>query len=318
MSELRLGIGLWSQATSWRPMLETARLVDRLGYDYLWTWDHHYAPFGDPHQSILEGWSVTSAWAAATERCRVGLLVAASPWHSPALYAKMVMTLDHITDGRAVLGIGGGWWESEAAAFGVDFASGVGERLDRLDSAVSIISRLLEGDEVTTTDGPYRVDHLKLRPLPVQDRIPILIGGGGERKTLRTVARYAHMWNAFGTVEELRHKTEVLAGHCAAVGRDPLEIDRSVECKIIIRDSEDEARRVWAELSEANRMPTEVGVDTWLGTPDQIAERITAFRAIGFDTMMSWMPAPYDRETIERLIGEVKPAVDNAGPPARV
>jgi alkanesulfonate monooxygenase SsuD/methylene tetrahydromethanopterin reductase-like flavin-dependent oxidoreductase (luciferase family) len=309
MTEFKFGVGLWSQQTAWPAMLDTARRIDRLGYDHLWTWDHHLAPFGDPYQPILEGWTVASAFAVATEHATVGLLVGANPWHNPGLYAKMVTTLDHVSGGRAIAGIGGAWWEWEAAAYGIDFGASVGERLDRLDQATESIKRLLAGDEVTIDSGAYRMDRLRLYPLPLQPKLPILVGGGGEKKTLRTVARYADMWNAFGTLEDLTHKTEVLAQHCADLGRDPAEIQRSVEVKIIIRDTEDEARKIWAALLEANHMAFEVGVDTWLGSPQQIADRIRAFRAVGFDAIMTWMPAPYDTETIERLIGEVKPAV---------
>ncbi len=309
MSKFKFGVGLWSQATAWQPMLDAARLIDQLGYDHLWTWDHHYAPFGDPYQPILEGWTVASAWATVTEHVTVGLLVGANPWHNPGLYAKMATTLDHVSGGRAILGIGGGWWEFEAAAYGINFPQGVGLRLDWLDESVGAIRRLVAGDDVTLNTEAYRMQSLRLRPLPVQARLPILVGGGGVRKTLRTAARYADMWNAPGTLEELREKNELLTQYCADIGRDPGEIRRSVECKIIIRDTEDEARRVWAALSQANHMDYEEGVDTWLGTPQQIADRIGAFRAAGFDAVMVWLPAPYDFETIQRLIGEVKPLV---------
>ena len=140
-----------------------------------------------------------------------------------------------------------------------------------------------------------------------------MIGGSGERKTLRTVARYADMWNAMGSAEVLRRKEGVLRAHCEAVGRDPAEIEYTVGCKAVIRDSEAEARRVWHEQLAHNRTPmsrVENDQSFWVGTPEQIAERMRACREIGFETFISEMAAPYDMETIERWIGEVKPMVD--------
>lgn len=307
MAEMRLGIGLWSQATEWQPMLEAARLVDRLGYDHLWVWDHHYAPFGDPYQPILEGWTIASAWAMATEHVTVGQLVAPNPWHHPGLYAKMAITLDHVSGGRAIMGMGAGWWELEADAYGMAFGRSTGERLDWLDESVAAVRRLLDGERVTVDAARFRFRDLVMVPRPVQARLPILIGGGGEKKTLRIVAKYADMWNAFGSIEDLRRKGEVLAAHCEAVGRDPTEIRRSVECKITIRNTVEEARAAWGRRLEANKTPYDEGVDTWLGPPELIAERMAACRDAGFDAVMTWMPAPYDVETIERLIGEVRP-----------
>lgn len=142
-----------------------------------------------------------------------------------------------------------------------------------------------------------------------------MIGGSGERKTLRTVAKYADMWNAMGSVEKLRHKDEVLRRHCDEVGRDPAQIERTVGCKPLIRSNEADARRVWEEHMALNRTPmANVAEDDtfWVGTPDQLAERMIAYRDIGFSTFLAEIAAPYDEETLERWIGEVKPMVDRA------
>ncbi len=228
MTRISLGALLWNQAADYAEMREAARRVDALGYDHLWAWDHLYAIYGDPYQPILEGWSLLNAWAEATERVRLGLLVGANTFRNPTLVAKLATTLDHVSGGRAILGLGGAWFELEHRAHGIDFGSGDGERLDRLDEAVGIIRRVLDGEEVTHEGRFYRADALVGLPRPVQPHLPILIGGGGEKKTLRTVARYADISNVFGDPETLRRKDAVIRAHCADVGRDEREIERSV------------------------------------------------------------------------------------------
>jgi alkanesulfonate monooxygenase SsuD/methylene tetrahydromethanopterin reductase-like flavin-dependent oxidoreductase (luciferase family) len=316
MSDVRLGVLLWSQATDWPSFERAAKRIDELGYDSLWTWDHLYAIFGDPYQPIFEGYAALAAWSKVTTRAKLGLLVGANTFRNPGLVAKLITTIDHASDGRAICGIGGAWFELEHTAHGIDFGSGFGQRLDWLDESVAALRALLDGEEVTSDPGgQYRFDNLRLEPPPLQDHLPIMIGGSGEKKTLRTVAKYADQWNAMGTIDTLRHKDEVLRGHCEAVGRDPAQILRTVGCKPIIRDSEDEARRLWESQMEANRTPMANVLDDvtfWVGTPEQLAERMIACRDIGFETFLAEMAAPYDDETLERWIGEVKPMVDAA------
>ena len=145
MTDLKLGILLWSQGTDWGPMVETARRVDRLGYDSLWTWDHLYAIYGAPYQPIFGGYEVLAGWAVATERAKLGLLVGANTFRNPGIVAKSVATLDHISGGRAIAGLGGAWFDLEHTAHGIDFGTGFGQRLDWLDESVGIIRRLLDG-----------------------------------------------------------------------------------------------------------------------------------------------------------------------------
>jgi alkanesulfonate monooxygenase SsuD/methylene tetrahydromethanopterin reductase-like flavin-dependent oxidoreductase (luciferase family) len=313
MTDLKLGVLLWNQQTSWAEYEAAARRVDELGYDHLWAWDHLYAIFGDPYQPFFEGWSTLAAWAKVTSRARLGLLVGANTFRNPALVARMAMTLDHISDGRAILGIGGAWFELEHTAHGIDFGSGFGERLDWLDEAAGAMRTLLDGGQVTSPEGGrYAFDGLVLLPRPVQKRLPIMIGGGGEKKTLRTVARFADMWNAMGSVELLRHKDEVLRRHCQDVGREDSRIERTVGCKPVIRDTREAARRAWEEQMARNRTPmSDVEDDDtfWVGTPDDVAERMLERREIGFHTFIAEIASPYDRETLERWIGEVKPMV---------
>ncbi len=314
MTDLRLGILLWSQAATWAEMLAAARRVDSLGYDSLWTWDHVYAIVGDPYQPIFEGYTTLAAWAMATERVRLGLLVGANTFRNPPLVAKMITTIDHASGGRAIAGLGGAWFEHEHRADGYDFGSGFGQRLDWLDEAAGDLRALLDGEQVTSEPGGrYALDRAIHSPVPVQRHLPIMIGGSGEKKTLRTVARYADMWNAMGPLDLMKRKVEVLRGHCEAVGRDPSEIEFTIGLKATIRDSQAEAERAWREHMEDNRTPlAEVADDDtfWNGTPEQIAERLAPYVELGFTTAISEMPAPYDDESLERLIGQVKPLVE--------
>jgi alkanesulfonate monooxygenase SsuD/methylene tetrahydromethanopterin reductase-like flavin-dependent oxidoreductase (luciferase family) len=316
LPDIKLGVLLWSQATDWPSFERAACRVDELGYDSLWTWDHLYAIFGDPYQPIYEGWLTLAAWAKVTRRTRLGLLVGANTFRNPGLVAKLATTLDHLSDGRAILGLGGAWMEPEHREHGIDFGSGFGQRLDWLEEAVAAIRPLLAGATVTSpSGGRYAFRGLRHQPLPIQPRLPLMIGGSGEKKTLRTVARHADLWNGMGTLDRMRHKTEVLLAHCAAEGRDPAEIEWTLGCKPLIRSTEREARRVWEMQMAHNRTPlADVEADDtfWYGTPDQLAERMRAYRDLGFRTFIAELPAPFDDETIERWIGEVKPMVDGA------
>ncbi|MDL2334499.1 MAG: LLM class flavin-dependent oxidoreductase [Chloroflexota bacterium] len=314
MSDLKLGILLWNQATDWPAYEAAARKVDELGYDHLWAWDHLHAIFGEPQQDFFEGWLSLAAWAKVTRSVRLGLLVGAVTFRNPGLVAKLATTLDHISGGRAILGLGGAWFEYEHTAHGIDFGASPGTRLTWLDEAVGDIRRLLDGETVTSPEGGhFNLSELGQEPLPIQKRLPIMIGGSGEKKTLRTIAKYADMWNGMGPTEKMAHKVEVLKEHCAAVGRDPNEIEFTLGCKPIIRDTEAAARKVWGELMAHNQTPmSDVEDDStfWPGTPQQIADRLLEVKPLGFNTAIAEIPAPFDPETLERFIGEVKPLVD--------
>ena len=314
MADVRLGILPWNQATDWPAAESVARRIDELGYDHIWAWDHLHAIFGDPDQPIFEGWMMLAAWAKVTQRARLGLLVGAVTFRNPGLVAKVVTTLDHVSDGRAILGLGGAWFEHEHVAYGIDFGRSVGERLDWMHEALGAVRTVLDGGSATSPEGGhYQFNDLRQLPVPQQSHLPIMIGGAGEKKTLRSVAMYADMWNVMGTVETLQRKLDVLREHCDAVGRDIGEIELTVGCKPIIRDTVAEAQRVWESQMEHNRTPMSEVLDDetfWIDTPDGIAERMRACRELGFNTFIAEMAAPYDTETIERWIGEVKPMVE--------
>ena len=183
-------------------MLDAAKLVDRLGYAHLWTWDHLYAIFGDPYQPIFEGWSLLNALGARDRADPARAAGRRQHVPQPRPRREDRDTLDHASDGRAIVGIGGAWMELEHKAHGIEFGTGFGQRLDWLDESVGAMRRVLDGGSVTSEPGGrYAFDDLRHAPLPVQAHLPIMIGGSGEKKTLRTVARYADMWNAMGPIE---------------------------------------------------------------------------------------------------------------------
>ena len=314
MPAIKLGIQLSAQCGDWPTLLRAARLVDDLGYDYVFLPDH-LTPFGDSEDGVmLEGIVGTTAIAASTQQVKVGLLVASNTFRNPAILAKSIASIDHVSGGRALLGLGGGWHEREHEAWGVDFGRSAGQRLDWLDEALSIMRPLFAGETVTHSGDRYRTDTLALSPPLVQRQIPILVGGGGERKTLLTVARYADMWNAQVGLDEAQHKVDVLRRHCDSVGRDVAEIEFSIDSSHLIRESEGEARAALDAIAAAKGVsaPDPSSTFHWVGSPEQVAERMAAYAALGFGTVTCSLGPPYDEETLTRLIREVKPLAEAA------
>jgi F420-dependent oxidoreductase-like protein len=302
---IQFGVQLWAQATDWPTIRDAARAAEQGGWDSVWTWDHLLAIFGPWEQGIFEGWMTLAGWAGATERIRLGLMVGANTVRNPGLTARLATTLDHISDGRAILGIGGAWFEREHDAFGIDFGTGFGVRLDRLDEAVGLMRRLLDGERFSHAGRHYQFTDALLAPRPVQPHLPILIGGSGRQKTLRTVARYADAWNTSGSAAEVAEKDSVLREHCATAGRDPDAIERTVSFPFVLRDSAAEAERVIGRLLAHNGIDSFGDSIVLLGSPEQVADRIRPYRDLGFRTVICRLPAPYDAETLAR-IGEVR------------
>jgi alkanesulfonate monooxygenase SsuD/methylene tetrahydromethanopterin reductase-like flavin-dependent oxidoreductase (luciferase family) len=298
---IRVGALLWPQVPSWDVLRDAAMLADRAGLDSLWTWDHLNAIVGPWEGPILEGWTILAAWAQVTTRPTLGLMVGANTFRNPGLTVKLATTLDHLSGGRAVLGLGGAWFDREHEAFGIDFRSGFGERLDALDEAVMLSRRLLDGERIASHEGRfYRMTDALCEPRPIQKRLPILIGGSGPKKTLRTTALYADGWNTGGTVEQVTAQDRILRDHCATVGRDPEAIERTISINLVIRDDPTEAMRVLAEINAANHMD-EPGDDDMFGSPAVVAERLRPYVAAGFTHFLAEMPSPFDAETISRL-----------------
>ncbi len=213
-----------------------------------------------------------------------------------------------------MLGLGGGWFGLEHETFGFDFGAGFGERLDRLDEAVGLIRRLLDGERVTHEGHVYAMHDAVCEPRPVQARLPILIGGSGPTKTLRTTARYADLWNGYGSPERIAATSEVLRERCAEIGRPFDAIERTVTVHGVIRDTKPEAEEVWAETARMNGLTGKAGSDgsdrglTIGGSPAEVAAYLDAYRRIGISEVVFVFRSPVDHESIAR-IGEVRAAL---------
>jgi probable F420-dependent oxidoreductase len=206
---IRIGVQIQPQHADYAAIRRAAAQAEDLGADILFNWDHFYPLNGEPEGKHFECWSILAAWAEQTSRPEIGALVTCNTYRNPELLADMARTVDHISEGRLILGIGSGWFEKDYQEYGYEFGT-AGGRLDDLASALP---------RIESRWG-------RLNPPPTR-KIPVLIGGGGEKKTLRLVARHADIWHSFSDLETLRHKTAVLREHCAAVSRDPAEIEIS-------------------------------------------------------------------------------------------
>lgn len=313
---LKLGANCWNQYTDWPAFLEAQRRADTLGFDSIWTWDHLYPIVGSDDGPILEPYTAMAAVAQVTQRATIGLMVGANTFRNPALTAKMVTTLDHISRGRAVLGIGAAWFEPEHVAYGIEYGASPGERLRWLGEALLVMRGMLHGEEPSSSGPHYTVANVRNDPPPVQQHLPILIGGSGPKVTLRLVAQYGDACNLGGTVESVREKDAILRRHCDEVGRDHREIERTAGMgTVIIRDSRAEAERVQKRIFQQNGQ-AELWKDQPVGTPEDVAERFAPFLEIGYRHLICGFPSPYDEESMTRLAAEVRPMVERAAPAA--
>ena len=310
MSDIKIGALCWNQYTEWPRLLDAGIRADQLGYDTLWTWDHLYPIVGDSRGPNYEGWLTLAAWAQATKQVHIGLMVGANTFRAPTLTAKLATTLDHISGGRAILGIGGAWFEEEHEDFGFDFGSGFPERLRWLSEALPIMRGMLDGTEPTARGPHYRSKDTRNLPAPVQAHLPICIGGGGEQVTLKLVAKYADMNNVGGGFATVKRKEEILLQHCEAVGRDPGEIERTTGVgTVFIRDDRAEAERLFHEAFDRNRVARH-WVDQPVGTPEDVAERLAPLVELGYRHLIAGTPANYDEESMTRFATEVRPMLE--------
>jgi F420-dependent oxidoreductase-like protein len=311
---VRFGAAFWIQRTDWPDLRDACVAAERAGWDTIWLDDHLLSDEASPDDPKLEGWASLHAVASVTSRARLGLLVSSTTFRNPGVIAKLATTLDHVSGGRAVLGLGGGWFDREHEAFGLDFGSGFGERLDRLDEATMLVRRLLDGERVTHRGTFFEMKDALCEPRPVQPRLPILIGGSGKTKTLRTTARYADVWNAYGSPERFEELGAVLEERCAEAGRDPAAIERTVTTHTVIRDTPEAAMTVWQEAARIHDLEGKPGSDgsdrglTFGGSPADFGGLVRRYADAGLGEIIVVFRNPFDMETMER-IGEVRAAL---------
>jgi len=269
------------------------------GFSSLWVMDHLYQlpALGGEDQPMLEAYTLLGALAARTRTVRLGTLVTGVTYRNPALLAKQITTLDVISRGRAILGIGAAWHDIEHVAFGFDYPSDR-ERLDRLEEALQICTGMFRDDTTTFTGTHYRVANVKNLPRPIRSEgIPIMVGGGGERRTLRLVAQYADACNVSGDLDTVRHKLEVLRGHCAAVGRDPAEVTTTRLGALFLVDTSEQS--VATREMIVGLAGEEFAAACTIGDEDQVVEQVTAILDAGVQEPIFNMPFA-DTATVRR------------------
>jgi F420-dependent oxidoreductase-like protein len=277
---VQFGLCLPQFTDDWAQAREVAQAAEEAGLDSVWCVDHLVGIPVEP-EPILEGWTEITAVAASTRRIRVGHLVLCVNYRPPALLAKMAASLDVISGGRLIVGLGAGWHQGEYAQYGYDFPP-TGTRLRQLGETLTILRSMWTEERTTFAGRHFKVQDAVCNPKPVQKRLPILIGGGGEKVLLRHVARHADIWNNLGAFHsEVAHKRQVLAAHCRDVGRDPAEIVVSQQTLAAVAKDRAQAERktakLFAELGFLDGSP-----DLALtGTPDEVRARIEKNRALG-------------------------------------
>jgi len=324
-ARLRIGVQVWGQYVTWDELMAIGAEADALGLDELWSNDH-FMPLaagtegadGGLEGPVFEGWSILFGWAARTRRARMGCLVSGAGYRNPALLVKMATALDHATGGRAALGLGGGWFGPEHRAFGWDFPP-LGQRIDRFGEAARICRGLLDGERVTVQGAWFTTDAARNDPPPVQARLPLVIGGSGEKRTLRIVAETADIWNADAdSPESFVRRNAILDAHCRDIGRDPAEIERTVGLPPpLIRATREEAVETLADILERHAVDHAAArraaeASPFADTLDAVIARLRAYREAGASALMFDFPPPYDRETLEALAGPVRSALADA------
>jgi F420-dependent oxidoreductase-like protein len=306
------------------PGVEPDQLLERLtaiaqtaessGFDSIWVMDHlNQIPGVGPLDNwMLEGNTVLAALAAVTSKVQLGLMVGGVTYRNPALTAKLTTSIDVLSGGRAILGIGAAWFETEHRAFGYEFPP-IADRFERLEDALQIARAMFTEDQATVIGKHHRVEDVLNRPRPIRGDIPIMIGGSGERKTLRLVAQYGDASNVFGNVEKVRHLMGVLEGHCEAVGRDPAEIVKTKLGTLVLATTEEEAQAKLAPRRALGVSEERLAGFVIAGDPDSVAEQVAAHLDAGLDGLVVNMPDVHDLELVA-LAGEtLSRAIPRAG-----
>ncbi len=257
---------------SWEETLAIARHAEATGWDGVWFADHFMPNQEDVSGPVNECWTTLAGLAASVPRVRLGSLVAGNMYRHPAVLAKMAAEIDIISGGRLVLGLGAGWQENEHQKYGIEFST-VGGRLSRLEEACEVVTGLLRNERTTFRGKYYQLDDAPLAPKPVQQPLPLLIGGGGEKRTMRIAAKHADEWNVWGRPDLLRRKMGVLDEHCGNLGRDPKSIKRSAQTFVFLTEDE-------AILERARQMPAD---RTIAGGVDEVKRVMQEYAEAGVD-----------------------------------
>jgi len=299
--DVRFGVHAGLQNTSLAELQDLWRRIEELGFDWISIWDHFYAAdaTGNPHS--LEAITTHTALAATTERVTCGSLVYSAGYRHPAVLANAMCTLDQVANGRVVLGLGAGWLQAEYDAYGMRFGA-VGERMRMLEEYIQCVRGLLT-QERTSFDGEFfTLRDAQCEPRPVQARLPIWVGGGGEKVTLRICAAHADGWNVpFIPPEEWARKTKVLDAHCEKIGRDPADITRTVNVGMAFTQEALEA--------QFGRMANYVKPGVLSGSVQEMVDKVGGYVEAGASQVNVAMRAPFDRDGLERFAAEVMPAV---------
>jgi F420-dependent oxidoreductase-like protein len=312
-SELRIGIHSGQQHTTFADSVAQWRLAEELGYDWASVFDHYIPISGSAEGAIYDSFTWLAAMAASTSRIRCGIIVTNLLWRNPGVLAKIATTIDHVSAGRLELGLGAGAAGVEVTQFGVP-AGSLGERMDRLDETIQIL-RALWTQRRTDFDGRhYRIVDAIAEPKPLQEHLPIWVGGMGERRTLRIIAERADGWNAFAPSLELyKSKLDVLEAHCKAVGRDPGEIRKQIVIQTMLgADPKEVADRTaeegyGTEIAKVRLSPP--GIPSLTCTPEQLIEHLKSFVDLGVRDILLLARPPADVRTMELFATQVAPAL---------
>jgi F420-dependent oxidoreductase-like protein len=308
--KVRIGIQTGQEGQEWSALQDFWRFLDKeTAFDSIWTLDHFVPPMPgqDPSGPCLEGWTALAAGAQATERLRVGCLVTGVTYRHPSVLAKMAATVDHISNGRLEFGIGAAWHEMEHRVYGIPFPP-VKERSDRLEEAVQLTKLLFEAEGPVDFQGKYyQLQQAPFSPRCVQQpHPPIFIGGGGEKRTLRTAARYGDAINVMGSLDAVKQKIEVLERHCADAGRDPNEITKSVFGPVMLIDDAERAEQIRSRLAGGSGTTPERAAETLpIGNAEQLRGVIERFAEAGVSYIVMTSRAPYNFDLYRRISDEI-------------
>lgn len=298
---VRFGVHTGLQNTSTSELRSLWPALEEMGFEWISIWDHFYAADLTGGANCLEAVAAHTALALSTERVRCGSLVYSIGYRHPAVLANAAATIDHLSDGRVTLGLGAGWCEPEYRAYGIEFPP-AGVRLRQLEEGVQCVKRLLREDAVDFEGEFFTLDDARCDPKPVQASLPVWIGGGGERVTLRIAARHADGWNVpFVSADDFRRKVDVLSWHCDEAGRDPAEIDKGVNLGMAF--TEEQAQTQFGAILPAVRP------GLLSGSPAEMADRIGSYVDAGADWIILAARAPFDLAAIERFATEVIPTL---------